>query len=138
VPDSGSYPKTPESSREPTVIATGTAGALASALKIISGLTNEKILILVVAGLLVWGSSSMLQTAASDRINSQRMYDDSRERDRQHCDTREDKVIRDSEAREKEMRAWFAAQFELQRKAEDERREKDRQKWGELLKGKGE
>jgi hypothetical protein len=127
-------PASPRPDPTETITASGTAGAAAIALRVVAGMTNEKILTLLVAGLLVWVSSQMITTQSADRVNSQRMYDDARERDRQHCDSREDKIARDAAAEMKNMREWYAAQSDVQRRFEAEQREKDRQQVAELAK----
>lgn len=114
-------------SREREIVVTsGIAGAAASALKIAAGLSIDKILTLFVVTGFGWMLFTTFQTVAADKQNDRRMYDDARERDRQHCSNREDKIARDAAAEAEKMRSWYAAQAENQRRFESDQREKER------------
>lgn len=94
-------------------VLTGWAGIASVALKVIAGLTTEKSLTLFVAAMLGWMLYQTMQNTVTEKANERRLYDEAKERDRQHC-----------EQREKDLREWFAAQAELTRRFEAERTDK--------------
>ncbi len=125
-------PDAQPSEPQPVYIANGTAGVVATLVRVIAGLTTEKTLTLFVLAALGWLLFTTFQSAAADKVNMQRMYDDARERDRQHCDVREDKIARDRDAENDKMRNWYSALVEGQRRHEAEQREKDRLQYAEM------
>ena len=132
-----SNPHDPDSSRERQVpqeltINTGVVGQFTPLARILAGMTTDKVLTLFVAGAFGWLLYSTIQQSSGDKLQTARMYEDSRERDRRHCDDREDKIARDRDMETEKMRLWYSAQSEMARKFENDQREKDRAVIAEL------
>ena len=126
-----------EGSRERQVpqeitINSGTAGLITTLARIIAGLTTDKALTLFVAAAFGWLLFSTMQQANQEKGNTARMYEDSRERDRRHCDDREDKLVKDQALEADRVRLFFAQQAELTRKFHVEENEKIRSAVAEL------
>lgn len=107
-------------------INSGTLGAVATIARVLNGLTNDKMLTIFVVAGFGYMLFTTMQQANIDKGNTQRMYDDSRERDRHHCDDREDKMARDSAVEAEKIRKWYADQSDANRKFEAIEREKIR------------
>jgi hypothetical protein len=101
-------------------------GAVVVLTRIVAGLTNEKLLLLVVICAFSYMTFSVMSGMAEERATTARRSEESRVLDRQHCDDREDKRERERKEEAREMRQFFAAQAELQRKHDAEREDKTR------------
>ncbi len=118
--------------QQQVVVTTGAISLLLGFAKVIAGLTTERALILFIcvgAGYMFYTRE---KTQAEDKAQERRAADEFKERDRQHCDSREDKLRRDSAAEATALRAWFAMQADAQRRFENDQREKDRAVIAEL------
>jgi uncharacterized protein HemX len=127
MPDATPSP-TPEQpqQQQSVVIATGAISLLLGVAKIVAGLTTERALILFICVGAGWMFYTREKSQAEDKAQERRAADEMREREKQHCDGREDKIRRDSATDKKEMLAFYATQAELQRKFENEQQEKTR------------
>lgn len=112
--------------QQPVLVATGTISALLAFAKIIAGLTTERALILFICVGAGWMFYTRERSQAEDKANVMKMAEEAKERDRQHCDGREDRVRRENAAEADKMRAWYAAQADTARRFEAEQRDKDR------------
>lgn len=91
----------------------GWQGLALGLVKLLNGLTNEKIMltaILVVMGFVTYRA---LAGQTEREQNAMRMTEDGREKDRRHCDDREDK-----------LQSFYAQQTDIQRKHDAAREER--------------
>lgn len=98
---------------EPGQKLTGWPGLAEVCIKFINGMTNERLLLLVVITLLAYITFFTLKNQADQMAGQARQYEETRTLDRQHCDDRE-----------KELRAFYTSQIEIQRKHDDDREDR--------------
>lgn len=121
--------------QEPTL--SGTAGLLTVALRVVERMTNERLmlvsLIAVLGFVVYYGQRGQQEQTASNarlyeegRETDRKLATESRATDRKHCDDREDRAEARRAASEKEMRAYYAAQDEANRKNLNDREDKMR------------
>lgn len=124
----------PADPNQPIIVTTGTMSLILGLAKIIAGLTTERALILFIcvgAGWMFWTDK---RSQTEDKAQLARVAEEAKERDRRHCDDREEKVRRESQTEADKMRVWYALMNESQRKFEMEQRDKDRAVIAELTK----
>lgn len=109
-----------------------TAGAVATILRIITGLTNERVLTFAVIGVAGYLTYSVIENQAEDKASTLRFIESQLEKSEQNC-----------AGQMKEQRAYFAEQnkinqkafvelYEKSRRFESEERGKDRQVLSEI------
>ncbi len=117
-------PKPPAAVPAPEAQAPGMMGAALAFASFANKLTSEKILLIAVVAVMgfvvYYGQLGVNEREASNA----RRYDESREQDRRHCDDREDRAEQKRAQEAKDLRAWFAAQSDVQRKHDADREEK--------------
>lgn len=112
----------------------GWPGFAASLVRVINGMTSEKMLLVTVVAGFGYVTFYTLNSQHEREAMTARQSDEARERDRRHCDDREDRIRKDSQLEQDKMRAWYTVMSEAQRRFESEERAKDRTAVTELTK----
>ncbi len=121
-----SVPPTPQEQPSQQAPLGGWPGAVAALVRVINGMTNEKILLVTVIAVLVYATYTNINSQHEREAMSARSSDEARERDRRHCDDREDRIRKDAQLEQERMRAWYTQMADAQRRFEGEERTKDR------------
>lgn len=112
----------------------GWPGFAAALLRVINGMTSERVLLSTVVFGFGYVMVYTLNSQHEREAMSARQSDEARERDRRHCDDREERIRKESQAEQERMRAWYLQMTEAQRRFESEERSKDRLAITELTK----
>lgn len=105
------------------IVSGGIASLVLAGVKILATLTTERALILYICIASGYMFYTRDRQQLEDKAQERRQFEESKERDRQHCDTRDEK-----------NKAWYTQLVDSQRKFESEQRTADRTALADLTK----